>query len=283
MIKLLNWLSENPIKTIIISTIYFLSTLLLHVQVGNLFKILYEIFTFEAFSIYIIIVSIILSLLLLLYLTKHIINHEFKLRTILYIVLTSLLLILGFDLLISYNVELIHYPQYAILFILVFPLNKKFVETIIICSLLSIIDELYQFISIADARYLDFNDFVLNSIGTLSGAVIVYIITGYKKTEHTLKSRDYNLRKFITSRPLIIAVALLIVCIISFSVNILGYWADDNALYNINKELFHNRPFWHTKPGGGQWHVLYPREGTIILYLLPLIYLGMDIIKPDKK
>ncbi|MFC2084638.1 VanZ family protein [Bacteroidota bacterium] len=281
MLKLLTWLVNNPKKNVIISTIYFIIAVLFHNPVSDYIHTLYKKYTFKAFSYFIIIFSLVIFILLIIYLVNYILKHQSKLRTVIYTLFTTLLMYFAFDLLISYNSELIHYPQYAILFVLIFPFNRRFVETIIICSLFSVVDELYQFI-VLKGLYFDFNDLLLNFIGASLGAVTVYILTGSQAGAHLVKTAEYKLKQFLFSKSFSIALILLAVTVILFLTNVFGYWADDNAVINICRELNHDRSYWQTKPAGGNWHILYPLEGAIILYVLPFLYLGLDIKNYNK-
>jgi hypothetical protein len=73
------------------------------------------------------------------------------------------------------NIELIHFPQYAVLAVLLFAGGLHPTWALIGATSLGAIDEVYQhFVLYADRQeaYLDFNDMVLNCIGAAGGLLL---------------------------------------------------------------------------------------------------------------
>ena len=83
--------------------------------------------------------------------------------------------------LVTIDIEVIHYPQYALVAVLLAhaldPHRRRRVllDVVLISAALSLLDEALQYFHLMDkARYFDFNDLALNQLGTLAGLLWWY-------------------------------------------------------------------------------------------------------------
>lgn len=83
--------------------------------------------------------------------------------------------------LVTIDIEVIHYPQYALVAVLLAhaldPHRRRRVllDVVLISAALSLLDEALQYFHLMDkARYFDFNDLALNQLGTLAGLLWRY-------------------------------------------------------------------------------------------------------------
>ena len=83
--------------------------------------------------------------------------------------------------LVTIDIEVIHYPQYALVAVLLAhaldPHRRRRVllDVVLVSAALSLLDEALQYFHLMDkARYFDFNDLALNQLGTLAGLLWWY-------------------------------------------------------------------------------------------------------------
>lgn len=83
--------------------------------------------------------------------------------------------------LVTIDIEVIHYPQYALIAVLLAwaldPHGRRcvLVDVLLVSAALSVADEALQYFHLMHkARYFDFNDLVLNQLGTLAGLLWRY-------------------------------------------------------------------------------------------------------------
>lgn len=83
--------------------------------------------------------------------------------------------------LVTIDIEVIHYPQYALVAVLLaYALDphrqrRVLLDVVLISAALSLLDEALQYFHLMDkARYFDFNDLALNQLGTLAGLLWWY-------------------------------------------------------------------------------------------------------------
>ena len=113
-----------------------------------------------------------LVILVIIFVVYRFIKGTRKTATLLYWLFVFISIILSYRYLITVPIEIVHYPQYAILSILLAisldPKKDKFfvIRILLIATLLGIVDEtyLYLYLTKKSSDYLDFNDFFLNII-----------------------------------------------------------------------------------------------------------------------
>lgn len=83
--------------------------------------------------------------------------------------------------LVTIDIEVIHYPQYALVAVLLAHAldphrqRRVLLDAVLISAALSLLDEALQYFHLMDkARYFDFNDLALNQLGTLAGLLWRY-------------------------------------------------------------------------------------------------------------
>jgi hypothetical protein len=89
-------------------------------------------------------------------------------RTLVALALLSVATVAAHQLLLVANVEIIHFPQYAILAGLLLVAGMDPLHAWVVATLLGIADETYQHLVIYRGRsgtYLDYNDMILNTLG----------------------------------------------------------------------------------------------------------------------
>lgn len=92
--------------------------------------------------------------------------------------------------LVTIGVEVIHYPQYALVAVLFAHAldaereNRLVLEVLLIATALSAADEALQYLFFMRGQtYFDFNDLLLNQIGVLAGLLLYYGLPAPRRTE----------------------------------------------------------------------------------------------------
>ncbi len=115
-----------------------------------------------------------------------------------------LLIVASYNTLFCMNSELVHFPQFAILAVLLCPITGRCGETVFWAGLLGAIDEAYQYWWLSRHRpiYYDFNDVVLNFLGALLGVLLVLTFAPAAADAH-------HRRSAAPSAPAVACAALL--------------------------------------------------------------------------
>lgn len=177
----------------------------------------------------------------------------------------------SFLLLVTKNLEGVHFLQYAILAFLLFPLVNNYWETIYWTTILGIADEALQYWGlIRHWNYFDFNDVVLNLLGAAIG-VSILILHGFPVRELVLKR----------SAAILSLASLLISGLVLFAAGILAFYpSDDGTLAFISlRRIPPESEFWRTYayPSANEHHILEPAEGILLILLLLMYYLWLEM------
>jgi hypothetical protein len=187
------------------------------------------------------------------------------------------LLIFATDrLLIVTNVERIHYPQYAILSILLLMSFGHEFFVVFLATFAGMIDEFTQFVwHPQHTKYLDFNDFVLNALGALLG-VTLFLTLSSRARLATRKLRRIRIVTYVVAGSILglAGVGALMGRIIPY----MGEGHNFQVLTRIDGKLafvlsfIDNPDFWTVSEYGRRYHILSPLEGMIVLGLLLALY-----------
>ena len=269
MNSLLRTLLQKKKRTLTILLGYFFFVVTTHELVGELVaRVLYANFDRSVYELIIMSISSIILALILVSFSKNLNKLAVfpKVRAWTYVLLW--LVIVGYSLHIIFvvNVELIHYPQYALAAILVFCLTGNYLSSLLFATLLGIIDEAYQyFILLADtSNYLDLNDMFINMIGAVGG--LIYL--------RSLGFIDQIDRPSIWKMPafwlfILLFIAVLI-GIVSGLVSFEYMEGESPALIQLTKiQLDH---FWTELPNGTVYHVICASEFLILFIAVLLIF-----------
>ncbi len=183
-----------------------------------------------------------------------------------YLLLTMLLVAGCVPWLIVVNSEMIHFAQYALLGVLLFPLIRSYWLTVVVGTLLGAVDEGMQYwVWTPDMHYFDFNDVLFNLLGTVLGVLLIGAWTG-----HTSSGRPY-LR---IGWAIIGSVVLMVV--IGWLTHLLDIFPnpDHPAPVQLIREA--ETSFWTVLPPHRQFHVLRPGPGTAVLLILLVLFMGLD-------
>lgn len=146
-------------------------------------------------------------------------------------------------------IESIHYPQYALIVLLLAPAVRNLEIAWIAATILGAIDEGYQarFLPRGAPDYFDWNDVVLNAIGAALGVVLVITFTKVARRPLRYSAR---MRWALAA----VAVAVAIAFVLAPPV-----WS----------------PFFQATPGGRLFHQLAASEAMVVLIVVDAVVLSL--------
>jgi len=184
--------------------------------------------------------------------------------------------------------EYVHYPQYALLAVLLViwrdPHREKWPigNLIFWGTALGIADELMQYFFICPSYgdYLDFNDFLLNELGIVAGLLLVY---GF--CEQSAKIEPLSpIHKTRAFKTIIISFAIVSVLMLSDRLKITppekippgGIFAvkDRTTIYMERKPKITGA--WNHFADGRAYYVLSPAAGMSLLFALGFLFASFD-------
>jgi hypothetical protein len=159
------------------------------------------------------------------------------------------LVVLAHKVIVLNAVESIHYPQYAVILMLLARAGIGLEASWLAATVLGAIDEGYQAVALPRGApdYFDWNDVVLNGIGAAFGVVLVLAFTRF--ADSSRDGRAFRMRWAVTAAAVVIA-ALLAPPI----------WS----------------PFWVTTPGDRMFHALSASEATVVLAAVYALVVWLD-------
>lgn len=176
-------------------------------------------------------------------------------------------------------VETIHYVQYALMAVLIYPIVGRVSGAVVLAIAVGMVDEWYQFTVLYPGRgALDINDCVMNTVGALSGGLIGALSNGARKKVETASVHPIGSTR-------VWLAGWLSACLVLFSLSFtpaVGVYADGGAV-----TFFKNRVTEQGLPerrlrqtgAGKHWYQLRPQEGLTLIMLLPLLFSGMDPLR----
>ncbi len=256
-----------------LSLCYFLAVVLPHEEVGKIINSFFSNYSRSTYNLVIGVMALAFSASIFWFLLPSLRRHPHSIKMYGYLLVSAVLVLLCFNILFVVNVEAVHFLQYAILAILLFPLSRSCSVTMSLAVLAGGLDELYQYLILDNTNfYYDFNDVLLDTIGAGMGLLVLKI----RHTETVVHSLPwYKHPGFFLS--LGVACVLLVAGLLGhFSINSRSM---DPAFFTLFKKAPDG--FWHFPPGPfAKFHILRPIPGLIIIYATAYFYSLLDKIKP---
>ncbi len=261
MERFVGWLSKHRWVNIAVICTYFPLVVLPHKMFGTFLntKVFVGI-TRAQYNLYVLIAA---SVLLLIYAWYfHIAGRDKHYRGALwaYMIYNIALAVIIINILFVINIEIVHFPQYALMAVLLFPLLSNYQATLIWTTLAGALDEAYQYFVLApdDTFYYDFNDVVTNLVGASFGLLIIWAagIRGNRPF------RSHS--KFI----LMATFTLIVLLVILYRTKVLSIYPSKDHQYQLLRKDISG--FWYAPNKRVTYHVMKPMEGMVATLLLML-------------
>jgi hypothetical protein len=200
--------------------------------------------------------------------------EKYAIRHFLIWFLLLILMVTADRILIVNNIERIHFPQYAVLSLILGLSLKNEMLIFFTSSFAGFVDEFMQYIMDPNrGNYLDFNDIVFNMLGAALGVALLMSL----RTPITGEVQKYEKRFQIVFETMVTALVILVVVtfVLGRFVPVAEQVKPRNILSMIDGKLSfilsfeRHDQFWQRSPAHGKaFHVLSPFEGLSILFLL---------------
>lgn len=267
---ILNFLDKRPLLNVFAGITFFLLVTLPHEYIGVSIAAIFQGVSRKSYDFTI----LCLGLLILLIFVGILIRQLKKLNKpkipIAFLSLCLILMGASLHTLIIVNIEIIHFIQYALMAILVFPLFKNFLSTLLFVTLLGSIDEAYQYYFLSPERtnYYDFNDVILNLLGATIGLIFLRSHSGIAALLRADR-KAIHIKAWI-SYALFISLGAILIWQKSSVQNLIN-----NIGFDLDWETYGSvlirKPttsFWTEIPPKILYHVVQPIEGLVIISIL---------------
>ena len=279
MERLIAWFSERRLLSVTLASTYLIAVIVFHRSVSAIFDWLSERLSFKVYNDFIFLISLIVVVVCGVFVLVKIVKGERRCQKIIYCTFTAFLVVVSYKTLVVFNVENIHFPQYAILALPVFALLKHFGATVFWVTLFGAFDEAYQYFILyrnVNTVYLDFNDIVLNLIGAGIGVVLIYTLSDLKSESPAFcPNSSGRCNKFII---LAVTACILLGGVSLYAAGILRFYPDPSAAEPpiLLSRIPAQTQFWTIPTYGKPFHIFHPVEGIIFSAILIACYSLMD-------
>jgi hypothetical protein len=189
-----------------------------------------------------------------------------------YLIVTMVLATTSFFTLLQVNIEIIHFPQYAIVAILLFALTGSFLDTMILGTAAGIVDEGYQYFCLHShwRTYFDFNDVILNTVGVGMALTAVFIL----QREPMRRTAG---RKVVIAALILVGLGLTLGAAGTIRTT---QSPDPNGRVVALRRCPVATKFWHTTNWGKTYHIVEPEWGLAATAVLVLLYGALGAFQP---
>lgn len=261
--KIYDWLRGHRFIHILLILIYYILVVAPHKMFGTFLNTrVFKGITRDQYNLYVISVATAILALLALVLTRRLRNHPERKKLSLYFICNTILSALVINLLFVINIEVIHFPQYAMFAILIFPLIGTYTGTLVWATIGGMLDEAYQYFYLApkDTSYYDLNDVVTNLVGAVFGLLILAVFQVKEYTTFRLRSSSIWIGIGVVTGAIIL----------THLTGYLSIYPSEVRPYHILREW--PPGFWSKVHPNVTFHVMRPIEGLLITVALWIFY-----------
>ena len=255
----------KPNQLLSIILVFFACCLLFHEQVELPFEWFVREYSNKQLSDLLNVFFALFTFLVLVVSYKKLKHHQDRKSMLLYWGVIMIFSYAGYYVLMAYKSEGIHFLQYAIFGYLFYAWLKDAWIAFNLSYLFGILDELYQYV-IGESIYLDFNDFILNFLGSAIG--ILLFATFEKGVVIDIKKSNSYKGWYIYA----VVVLFTSIIAIGYLSNVICLYSDDGCSYSLIKweRGGLNTDFWDGTNWGKYWHRVKFWEGLALTSILPL-------------
>lgn len=275
MIRIFKWLGRNKIVSVLAGIAVYFSIVAFHDEItGLVIKLRNNVGRdqYNDYFAYGFLAHMIIVLIIMIYYS---LRERQKLLKLSLVAVISALSLVSYRVLMTYNIEAIHFVEYMLLAMILMPVIRSYGETVFWVTILGILDELFQYRFLTpNFEYFDFNDNILNLIGAGAGVVMIFILGG--DAVQLRKMKWYRSPAVITGLGLLIIFFILLISG-KMTVNPPELPGSDTWFWLNRKKM--PDEFWTTGYPGRNFHILRPMEGIILMYLLFAGFFILDKIR----
>lgn len=269
---MITYLTQHKTIAILLLIAYFLGLVYFHDAATVVADWLKYKLTLRYYNLSLLLSGLALSLVTGYFLWRKILKHPERRMFFRWFLITNLAMILALFTMMVVNMEAIHYPQYAFLAILVFPVVRRYEDAFIMTTILGMVDEIYQYLILNPAfKYFDFNDISLNMLGAGAGLLI---IAAYYLPVSNFPNKWYYSSSFYF---LCLLISLGIIFSWNFAVSFFPVTESHEGYhwFSLYRENLTNQ-FWTHIYSNRYYHILRPWEGIVLMSVLTIFYAQID-------
>lgn len=278
MIRLLEWLAARRSLTLLLVVVYSALVILTHELIQQIVLAAYERFTRERVNLVVQITGLLLVAAFGRFLWHALRPTSQRSIKLLYLAATGAWMAASWRWLFYTDVEAVHFPQYAMLAILIFPLTRRFGRAVFYAALIGVADECVQFY-VAHPTWnvqLDLNDMIYNLIGAGLGCTMLYV-GGAGRLVRPAYPQSAE-RRLLRSPPLWITAAIILLC---GGLRIAGLLSIDPLPDGTKPKFVLRRggpppSYWRSTNWGKTYHDVLPYEAIFWGGALLLFYSILD-------
>ena len=274
MKNILKWLGKYKVISVLTAIVVYFCIVTFHDEITQVAIKMRQTFGRDQYNEFLAYFFLILLLVLAAWFAWNIYKSERKLLNIILAVTITGIMIFSFRFLMVYNIEAIHFVEYAIVAIILLPVLRSYGETVFWVTFLGVIDELFQyFFLVPEFEYFDFNDNVLNLLGAGAGVILVHSLGG---NVVVLKKISWYKSPAVITGLTILVLFFVLLLTGKMTINPTGI-EDGGNWFSLNRETIPDSSWTEAYPGR-RFHILRPFEGLALIYLLFLSFFILDYI-----
>ena len=269
--EVIAWLRERKYLNVLLIIVYFILVVAPHKRFGTFInKVIFKEFSRDQSNMVIFIIAVLALLAYSYFFFSRARNQPDSGKLFSFMILNTLLAAVVMKLLFVNNVEVVHYPQYALFSVLLFPLIGNYTATMVWATIGGMIDEAYQYFYLAplDTSYYDMNDIITNIVGLSFGLLLLRAFGIEEYTEFRWKRSSI----WIGLSLVVLAV------IVTHASGILSIYPNDDRPFHILREW--PGGFWSKVHPNITYHVIRPIEGLV---LIGILWITFSRIRPPQE
>ena len=270
--RVLERLAERPLLAAALASVYALISIAAHERVNRAVRGLQQAAGPDRFRLAVAALAVALAAALALAIARQ--DRPRRLRLALGFALWIVAALLAWRYLFTVPSEGVHYPQYAVLTILLYPLSGGIGGAMLAANLVGILDEANQFWILHPdwGIYLDWNDIVLNALGALLGGLLL-ALAGARPA----RARGRLPALALAATALLLAGGSLLVAAGKIALRTPASGRPAGAWTVLDRADTSAQPFWITAEWAQKrYHVLQSEPGAALVALFAVIAVAVD-------
>lgn len=287
MERILLWLSARRWTTIAVTAVYVVLVVGSHELIQRSVIACYDRFSRESVNTVVRACGVGISLAFVVYIVRHLSRPDGRWTKVIYLIVTLGMIAASWPWLFYTDIEVVHFPQYAVLSILLYAMTRRFGRAVFYASLLGAADECFQYyVSHPNwAINLDFNDMMYNAIGAGFGCTLIYVAVegrlsacGSFQGGHRAKRSAAALLRRAT--PLWIVLLVCSTCGLLWQTGQMSLdpLPDGSKPKYVIRRCGPSARYWEKTSWGKRYHELTPLEAGGLAVLLFVFYGSLDFI-----
>ncbi|MBE7507038.1 MAG: VanZ family protein [Planctomycetia bacterium] len=282
MERILLWLSARPGTTKLLTAAYVLLVVGSHEFIQRSVIACYDRFSRESVNMVVRACGVGIALAFVVHVARHLSRPDGRWTKIVFLIVTLGLIAASWPWLFYTDIEVVHFPQYAILSVLLYAVTRRFGRSMFYASLIGAADECFQFY-VSHPNWsinLDFNDMMYNTIGAGFGCTMIYLAVERRLSARRPPHRGHLRR----AMPLWTVLLICMTCGLLWQSGQMSLdpLPDGSKPRFVVRRHGPSTEYWERTGWGKRYHELSPFEAGGLAVLLIVFYGSLDFIGRDQ-